>query len=123
MKTRTFESDSANAGQPISSANIQARQVALWVCSFIGLLFILALGISSLFGPVGTTLLPHGWKQFQEALGGFWSQMRNPIAVILLLALLTGVMRAPRKEFRIPATALSMVSLVALLLIFFGGVR
>jgi uncharacterized membrane protein YhdT len=84
--------------------NIRARKIALWVCSVLGLIFIVVLAIKA------TT----GMRPFEA---------RIALAVILLLMLFTGIMHAFRKELRIPAIALATASNAALLILFFGAIH
>ena len=82
--------------------NIKARKIALWVCSIIDFIFVIVLA----------TKAPFSFYFFDA---------RNPVAIILLLMFFTGIMHTLRKELRIPAIALSVVSIAALLLLFLGG--
>ncbi len=82
--------------------NIKARKIALWTCSSIAFIFVIVFATKA-------------------AISLYFFDARNPIAIILLLTLLTGIMHTIRMELRIPAIALSVVSIVALLLLFFSG--
>ena len=84
--------------------NIRARKIALLVCSILGLTFIFVLAIKA-------TISIHLFEA------------RIPIAVILLLMLFTGIMHTFRKELRIPAIALSVVSIAALFILLFGAIH
>ena len=84
--------------------NIKARKIALWACSIIGFIFVIVLAAKA-------------------AISLFFFDARNPVAIILLLMLFTGIMHTFRKELRIPAIALSVVSIAALLFLFFGGMH
>ena len=84
--------------------NIKARKIALWACSIIGFIFVIVLAT-------------------KVAISLFFFDARNPVAIILLLMLFTGIMHTFRKELRIPAIALSVVSIAALLFLFFGGMH
>ena len=84
--------------------NIKARKIALWTCSIIGFIFVIVLATKA-------------------AISLYFFNARNPVAIILLLMLFTGIMHTVRKELRIPAIALSVVSIAALLLLFFGGIH
>lgn len=84
--------------------NIKARKIALWVCSVIGFIFAIVLATKAPFSL-------------------YFFDARNPVAIILLLMLFTAIMHMFRKELRIPAIALSVVSITALLLLFFGGIH
>jgi hypothetical protein len=84
--------------------NIKARKIALWACSIIGFIVVIVLATKA-------------------AISFYFFDARNPIAIILLLMLFTGIMHTIRKELRIPAIALSVVSIAALLLLFFGSIH
>jgi len=85
-------------------ANIRARKIALWVCSIVGLMFVIALATKA-------------------AISLYFFNARNQVAIVVALMLFTGVMHALRKDLRIPAIALSVVSIAALFLLFFSGVH
>jgi len=106
---------------PLTPGNIRARRIALWACSFVGALAISALSINS--GLIGSAVQQHRWQRFQESFGRLIFESRNPIGIILLIMLFTGIMHAFRKELRIPAIILSIISLAALALAFNGGIR
>jgi hypothetical protein len=84
--------------------NIKVRKVALWGCSIVGFIFLIALATKA-------------------AISLYFFDARNPVAIILLLMLFTGIMHTIRKELRIPAITLSVVSIAALLILFFGGIH
>ncbi len=84
--------------------NIGARKIALWVCSVVGLIFV-------------------GVLASKTAIGLFLFSMKNSVATILFLTLFTGVMHSFRMDLRIPAVALTVVSIAALIVLFFGGIR
>jgi len=84
--------------------NIKARKIALWACSIIGFIFVIVLATKT-------------------AISLYILDVRNPIAIILLLMLFTGIMHTIKKELRVPAIVLSVVSIAALLLLFFGGIH
>lgn len=84
--------------------NIKARKIALWACSIIGFIFVIVLATKA-------------------AISLYFFNARNPVAIILLLTLFTGIMHSIRKELRIPAIVLSVVSIAALLILFFGGLN
>ena len=84
--------------------NIKARKIALWICSILGFLIVIVLATKA-------------------AISLYIFDARNPVAILLFLMLFTGIMHAVRKELRIPAIALSIVSTAALLLLFLGGIH
>jgi hypothetical protein len=79
--------------------NIRARKIALWICSAFGLVVILVL-------------------TNRGAISARLYVVRNPIAIISILMLFTGIMHAPRKELRIPSVALSVVAMAVVLILF-----
>jgi len=103
--------------------NIKARKVALWICSSAGLIFDIILFLNSSHGPHGQPFQTERWLRFRETFGHHLFEARNPIAVILVLMLFTGLMHTFRKELRIPAIVLSLITLAALLFVFLGGIN
>jgi len=106
---------------PLTPVNIRARRIALWACSFLGLLAVSALTINADF--IGPNAHEIRWQRFHETVGEFVFNHRNPIAIIFLLMFLTGIMHAFKKEFRVSGVTLSLISFVALFLAFNGGIR
>ena len=105
----------------MTPSNIRARRIALWICSSVDLMLLMAFSITS--GLIGPAAQGYRWQRFLEVIGRVLFQAGNPIAIILFLMLITGVMHAFKRELRVPAIALAIVSLLTLLLAFHGGIR